>query len=450
MKFDTIKEIIRLAIPSTLAQLINMIYSIVDRIFIGHIPDIGSDALSGIGSCFPIFIFISAFSQLWGVGGSTAISIELGNGNNKNAEKIMGNVFNIMILECIVLYICFQIFKTPLLLYFGASKSTIVYANQYLDIYLLGIVFQSFVTIYSYFLICQGYAKISMYICMISALMNVGLDYILVYICDCGIHGASIATVLSQMLGATILLLVINKGKHVKNLQIRKENLHLDKRIIKSIFLYGVAAFTMTFTETCIHAMYNKMLQKYGSDIYIASMSIIQSLMQFVYVFSNGISQAIQPNISYYYGAQNSIKVREVCKIGIIVHLFIAFCGSGILIIFRDSLALLFTNDFTVKNGVVMMLPIYLSGWGIFGIQSGVQCAFVGIGRTKSSLFLACFRKLVLLIPFMLIFPLFWGVTGIFLAEGISDGIAGIVAGILFMKRKSYFEIKSLNKRGTV
>lgn len=302
-------------------------------------------------------------------------------------------------------------------------------------IYLCGIFFQEFISIFSNILICQKYAKIVTIICSLSALINVVFDYIYIYCFACGIEGAAIASVIAQALGAFGLVIVYKRISNVDKIKFYFKNMMLSQGLIKAILLCGLSSFAMSITEVCIHATYNRSLQYYGSDMYIAVMTIIQSLMQIIYVFSNGLTQAAQPTISYYFGTKEVDKLKISARYTLIFHLIISCSVSIFLIVFGQILAQIFTSDKMVLCGIKAMLPIYLAGWWIFGIQSGVQCMLVGMGQVKSSLFLACLRKIVLLIPLMMLLPMIVGIKGIFMAEAISDTISGLTAGVIYVKK---------------
>ena len=283
-------NILKLAIPAVITQIINTIYAIVDRIFIGKIPSIGSEALSGIGVCFPILILVTAFSQLIAIGTSTIVSMHRGSKNKDKAEESVGNAITLSIITAATLFIALEFFMNPILLFFGASNKTLIYANMYLKIYLVGIFFQILIQVFSSLLICQGFANESMTACIISAFTNIILDYFFIITLNYGIAGAAVATVISQLIGVFILILYMTKSGKNEKLKIRIKYFKLKPHNIKMILLYGLSSFTMTFTEASIHAVYNRTLQLYGSDMYIAAMAIMQSLMQLISVFSGGLS----------------------------------------------------------------------------------------------------------------------------------------------------------------
>ena len=432
---DIKSRIIILAIPAVLTQIINTIYSIVDRIFIGKIPGIGTSALSGLGVCFPIIILITAFLQLVGVGTSTLLAMMLGKRDKAGAERVVGNAIILLFTSLLFVFFLLNKYKYTLLITFGASYDTIVFAEKYLNIYLYGIFFQGGMSLFSYIMICQYYAKKSMTACAISVFINIVLDYILMRVFNWGIEGAAIASVIAQAIGLLLIIGLYYSIRDDRKIRIKKKEIKYRLDTIRLIITYGFSSFAMTMTEVFIHAAYNKSLQIYGSDRYIAVMTIIQSFMQLIYVFSNGLTQATQPTISYFYGANEKDFLKAAIHYTMKYHLIIA-CGlSSILIVFRRFFSLIYTADENVINNIYAMLPLYLAGWWIFGIQSGTQCVLVGLGKVMYSLQLACVRKIVLLIPLIIIMPIIVGVKGIFLAEAIADGISGIIAWYIF-KRK--------------
>lgn len=440
------KLILSLAIPAVIAQMINALYNIVDRIYISRIPDIGNMALTGVGVCFPILILISAFAQLVGVGGSTLAAIELGKGDKERAERMLGNGAVLLFLMSGILTVLFQITKYPILMAFGASENTVIYGVEYLSIYLWGTLFVEITLGLNQFITCQGKSRIAMLSILIGAGFNIVLDPIFIFVLDMGVKGSAVATVFSQAVSAIWIICYLLSSK--STIRIRKENFLLDKEIVISVMALGVSSFVMMFTECLINVVFNGGLQKYGGDYYVASMTIIQSIMQLVYVFSNGITQGVQPVISFNYGASLMNRVRVAYRIGFSCHMFIAVFFCILLMLYPGFFASFFTDSPEILSIVVKMLPIYICGWGIFGIQSGAQCTFVGLGQAKIPLFLACLRKVFLLIPLAIILPHFLGTTGIFAAEPVSDIISALTAGTLFrIKIRSILEGEEQKKR---
>lgn len=440
------KLVFSLAIPAVIAQMINALYNIVDRIYISRIPEIGNMALTGVGVCFPILILISAFAQLVGVGGSTLAAIELGKENKKRAERMLGNGVIILLVISGVLTVLFQVTKSSILMAFGASEFTVTYGIEYLSIYLWGTLFVEITLGLNQFITCQGKSKMAMLSILIGAGLNIVLDPIFIFVLNMGVKGSAVATVLSQAISAIWIFFFLLSSK--STIRIRKENFLLHKEIIISIMALGVSSFIMSFTECLINVVFNGGLQKYGGDYYVASMTIIQSIMQLVYVFSNGITQGVQPIISFNYGARFIKRVRAAYRIGFFSHILVAVISCILLMLYPGFFASFFTDSQEILSIVVKMLPIYICGWGIFGIQSGAQCAFVGLGQAKISLFLACLRKVFLLVPLAIILPHFLGTTGVFVAEPISDIIAALTAGILFIiKINSILEGEKQNRK---
>ncbi len=427
------KLICSLAVPAIIAQMINALYNIVDRIYISRIPEIGDMALTGVGVCFPILILISAFAQLVGVGGSTLAAIEMGKQNIEKAEKLLGNGLTILIIISVGLTFCFQILNYPVLMLFGASTSTISFGTEYLSIYLWGTIFVQITLGLNQFITCQGKSKIAMISILLGAGLNVVLDPLFIFALNMGVQGAAVATVLSQIVSAIWILLFLTSNRSM--ILIRKKNLLLNKKIVRAIMALGISSFIMSFTECIIHIVFNSGLQKHGGDHYVAAMTIIQSVMQLVYIFSNGITQGVQPVISYNYGAKFIFRVRAAYRIGFICHIIIAVISCAMLMLYPCFFAKIFTNNKDILDIVCHMLPVYICGWGIFGIQSAVQCTFVGLGQAKISLFLACLRKLLLLVPLAMILPHFLGSLGLFVAEPISDILAALTAGVIFKIR---------------
>ena len=317
------KLILSLAIPAIIAQMVNALYNVVDRIYISRIPEIGDMALTGVGVCFPILILISAFAQLVGVGGSTLAAIEMGKKDIKKAEKMLGNGLTILLIISVVLTFFFQVVKYPVLMLFGASSSTISYGIEYLSTYLWGTLFVEITLGLNQFITCQGKSKIAMISILIGAGLNVVLDPLFIFALNMGVQGAATATIISQAVSAIWIIRFLLSNKSMIN--IHKKDLILRKEIVVAIMALGISSFIMSFTECVIHTVFNSGLQKYGGDYYVASMTIIQSIMQLVYIFSNGITQGVQPVISFNYGAKQVSRVRSAYRIGFISHITVAW-----------------------------------------------------------------------------------------------------------------------------
>ncbi|MBE5962038.1 MAG: MATE family efflux transporter [Lachnospiraceae bacterium] len=425
------KLILSLALPAVAAQLVNVLYNIVDRMYIGHIPEVGSIALTGIGVCFPILTLIAAFSAFIGAGGAPLAAIQLGKKNRKGAEKILGNGFTVLLGLSVILTIFFSIFKEPMLYKFGASSDTIVYALEYLDIYLIGTIFVQLALGLNMFITSQGQAKVAMLSVLIGAVINIVLDPILIFGLDMGVKGAALATIISQACSAIwVLAFLFSKRSGIR---IRVENMKPDWKVIGGIAALGVSPFIMQATESLISITLNSGLQRYGGDLYVGSMTILQSVMQLVVIPVMGLTQGTQPIISYNYGAGNKERVKKAFKTILITCVAITTLCCAMTMIFPTMFAKMFTPNEELIALVGKVLPIYMGGIWIFGVQMACQSAFMGMGQAKISLFLALLRKVFLLIPMALILPRFFGVTGIYYSEPIADITAALVTGTLFL-----------------
>ena len=423
--------ILNLAIPAVIAQLINVLYNIVDRMYIGHIPEVGAQALTGLGVTFPIIMIVSAFSSFAGAGGAPLASIELGRGNREGAEKILGNAVTMLLFFSVVLTLFFQITKRPLLYLFGASDNTIEYACQYLSIYLMGTIFVQLTLGLNMFITSQGRAKIAMLSVLIGAVTNIVLDPIFIFVCNMGVRGAALATILSQAL-STLWVLRFLTGPQTA-IRIRLENLIPSRRIVLRVAALGISPFIMQATESLITIVFNSGLQFYGGDLYVGSMTVMQSVMQLVVVPVQGFTQGCQPIISFNYGAGQNDRVRSTYRIVILTTLIITSVCTLLVICFPGFFGGMFSDNPELIALVERCMPIYMFGMFIFGLQMGCQSAFMGLGQAKISLFLALLRKVILLVPLAIILPRFFGVIGIYYAEPVADILSAVIAGTLFL-----------------
>ena len=423
--------ILNLAIPAVIAQLINVLYNIVDRMYIGHIPEIGAQALTGLGVTFPIIMIVSAFSSFAGAGGAPLASIELGRGNREGAEKILGNAVTMLLFFSVVLTLFFQITKRPLLYLFGASDNTIEYASQYLSIYLMGTIFVQLTLGLNMFITSQGRAKIAMLSVLIGAVTNIVLDPIFIFVCNMGVRGAALATILSQAL-STLWVLRFLTGPQTA-IRIRLENLIPSRRIVLRVAALGISPFIMQATESLITIVFNSGLQFYGGDLYVGSMTVMQSVMQLVVVPVQGFTQGCQPIISFNYGAGQNDRVRSTYRIVILTTLIITSVCTLLVICFPGFFGGMFSDNPELIALVERCMPIYMFGMFILGLQMGCQSAFMGLGQAKISLFLALLRKVILLVPLAIILPRFFGVIGIYYAEPVADILSAVTAGTLFL-----------------
>ncbi len=437
------KLMLGMAIPSVIAQIINILYSIVDRIYIGHIEGVGMEALTGVGVTFPIITLISAFSAFVGVGGAPLASIWLGKGDRKRAETILGNGVTMLIAFTVVLMVFFYAFQRPLLYMFGASDATIDYAVDYISIYLAGTIFVELALGLNTFIISQGQSRIAMMAVLIGAVANIVLDPIFIFVFHMGVKGAARATVISQLLSAlwTVGFLVSRKS----SLTIKKEALKPDWPVIGRIMALGVSPFIMRATESLISIVLNSGLQRYGGDIYVGSLTIMQSVMQMYSAPIGGFTQGVQPIISYNFGAGDFDRVKKLYRRMIGICFAFSAGATALVIVFPEFFASLFTNDAELIALVGKMMPIFMCGMLVFGLQNGIQPTFLALGQAKISLFIAVFRKVLLLVPLALILPLRFGVMGIYYAEPISDILSATVASVLF-----FTHIKKIVSRETL
>lgn len=421
------RMMLSLALPTVLAQLINVLYNVVDRIYIGHMQGDGNLALTGVGVTLPVITLIAAFSAFAGAGGAPLAAIELGKRDERKASLIMGNSAWLLVFFSIVLTIGFLLFKVPILYAFGASSKTIAYANEYITIYLLGTIFVQLALGLNAFISGQGAAKAAMLSVLIGAVINIVLDPIFIFALHLGIRGAALATAISQFVSAVWVVSFLKSKRSVLYLKLVRP----DKSLILKIAALGIAPFVMQSTESLVTITFNTGLQRYGGDLYVGSMSILMSIMQLIVIPVNGITQGVQPIVSYNYGAGNRLRVKEtvirlvsVCLLGTLILAGVAIFCPGIY-------ASMFTNDAELVALTCRIMPIFFLGIAIFGIQAACQSTFLALGQAKVSLFIAMLRKIILLIPLALILPKFLGVKGIYIAEPVSDVISVIVTSVL-------------------
>ena len=421
--------IFKMSLPAVAAQLVNLLYNIVDRIYIGHIPGIGTDALAGIGVTSAVIVLISSFSAIVGAGGSPLAAIALGQGNRERAGQILGNGFILLLIFTILTSATTYLFMEPILLFTGASENTIGYATDYLSIYLLGTLFVELSVGLNTFINTQGRPTIAMYSVLIGAILNIGLDPLFIFTFGMGVKGAALATILSQACSAIWVISFLTSKKASLRLEYRYMKLH--KGIILSILVLGVSPFIMASTESLVGFVLNSSLEKFG-DIYVSALAIMQSAMLIVSVPLTGFAQGFVPIVSYNYGHHNRERVKECFKIVVIIMFSFNFLLISFMILFPSLVASAFTNDETLIETVRQLMPIFLGGMTIFGLQRACQNMFVALGQAKVSVFIALLRKVILLIPLALILPRFMGMPGVYAAEGISDATAAICCTLIF------------------
>ncbi|MCI8307510.1 MAG: MATE family efflux transporter [Lachnospiraceae bacterium] len=420
----------RMALPAIIAQVINILYNIVDRMYIGHIPGAGSTALTGVGVTFAIVTFVSAFSAFVGSGGAPLAAISMGKGDKKNAERILGNGVCLLIIFTCIIMAFFYSFEKPFLYMFGASDATYPYASEYIKIYLAGTIFVEFALGLNPYIICQGKSKTAMLSVLIGAIINIALDPLFIFVFDMGVKGAALATVISQFFSAVWVVAFLAGRK--SSLRIRPNHIRLRLDVTKQIFALGLSPFIMSATECLISLVLNRGLQKYGGDIYVGTLTIMQSVMMLIFAPVQGFTQGVQPILSYNFGAGLFARVKKTYKrlIGL------SFSFTSVLtlttMLFPTFYASMFTEDDKVIRLVGECMPVFMAGMLVFGIQSGIQPTFISMGQAKLSIFIAVLRKLILLIPLAIILPHFFGVMGIYYAEPISDVLSASTAAALF------------------
>lgn len=422
---------ISLAIPSVLAQIVNVLYNIVDRIYIGRIPGVGAVALTGVGVTFPIITIISAFSGFASGGGAPLAAIALGQGKRDRAERILGNCVSMLLFFTVILMAFFFVFQKPLLYVFGASDNTIGYSSTYISIYLLGTVFVELAVGLNTFISAQGQARTAMFSVLIGAVVNIVLDPIFIFVFHMGVAGAAVATIISQALSAAWVLRFLCSEK--SGIRLKKAGMKPDFFLIGQIMALGVSPFVMSATESAITIVMNHGLQVYGGDLYVGSMTILQSVLQLVFVPINGFTNGVQPIISYNFGAGKFDRVKMTIKRMISITFLAAFVYVVFAMLRPGLFARLFTTDEDLIALVKKVLPVYIAGMSVFGVQSGVQSSFLGLGQAKISLCIALLRKVILLIPLALILPRFFGVMGVYYAEPVADILSVLTASTLFL-----------------
>lgn len=442
------KLLLKLSIPTVIAQLINMLYNIVDRIYIGHIPGDGSLALTGVGVCMPVIMIVSAFAALISSGGAPRASICMGKQDNESAEKILGNCFLLQIIISFLLTAVLLIWSKDLLLAFGASENTIRYAVDYMNIYAFGTLFVQLTLGMNAFITAQGFTTISMVSVLIGAICNITLDPIFIFAFHMGVKGAALATVISQAI-STVWVVLFLCGKKTQ-LHLRKKYMRLEAKVIIPCVTLGLATFIMQASESVITVCFNSSLLRYGGDIAVGAMTILTSVMQFAMLPLQGIGQGAQPISSYNYGAKNADRVKKTFRLLLIT----CFVYSASLWAAVQLVPRVFVSIFTADAGLITftapMLKIYLGGLFLFGIQIACQMTFTSLGKAVNSIVVAVVRKFVLLLPLIYIMPHVVSnpTAGVYMAEPIADVIAVTFTSVLFAVqfKKALAEIRSESK----
>ena len=418
------KAFFKLAVPAVAAQLINILYNLVDKMFIGHIPEVGKQALAGVGVTTPVILAISAFAALVSMGGAPKASIFLGKGEKEQAEKVMGSCTWMLLLLSILLTAVMLVFGRPILLLFGASEDTISFAADYMNIYCLGTLFTQLTLGLNAFITAQGKTLISMRNVAVGAVTNILLDALLINGFHMGVRGAALATILSQGVSACFVIRYLCTEKSLLCLHFR--DIRFDGVLLWPCILLGTSPALMQLTENLVAISFNTSLQKYGGDMAVSSMSILNSVMQFVMLLLPGLVQGAQPLLSYNLGSKNIPRVKKTFR------LLLICCVSGSFLIWLlcmtvpGAVASIFTNDAVLIDYTRWSMRVYLPMLLIYGIQVACQYSFVALDQAPKAIFLTVWRKIILLIPLIFFLPHIWpdAVTGVYLAEPIADTIA--------------------------
>lgn len=429
------KLLVKLAAPAITAQVINALYNIVDRVYIGRLPQVGTLALAALGVSFPLIMIISAFAGLIGMGGAPRASIAMGAGKKEKAEEILGNSFVLLMFISLALTTLFLTFQEPLLILFGAMENTITMAKSYFSIYILGTISVQMALGLNAFISSQGFAKVSMSTVIIGAITNIVLDPILIYGFGMGIRGAAIATVISQTISALWVLAFLFGPKTI--LKLHPKNFKVKKEIVLPIIALGVSPFIMQSTESLVQLAFNSGLKRYGGsqvDQLVGSMAVILSVMQLVSLPLIGLTQGAQPIVSYNYGAQKMDRVKQAFRYLLMGCLTFSCTMFALCQLVPQIFVKIFSSDPALLESTVSMLRIFMLGIFAMGAQMACQQTFVALGQAKVSMFLALLRKIILLIPMAIVLPIFWGVTGILVAEPVADILAATTTVVMFTR----------------
>ncbi len=422
----------RLSLPTIAAQLINMLYNIVDRIYIGHMPGDGDLALTGVGVCMSIIMFISAFAALVSAGGAPRASIFMGRGDNERAEQTMGGCFTLQILISVVLTAALLIWHRPMLLAFGASENTIGYAAAYMRIYAMGTVFVQLTLGMNAYITAQGFAKTGMLTVLIGAVCNIILDPVFIFGLHMGVQGAALATVISQGISCAWVVGFLWRGKSI--LHLRRESLPIRPGLVLPCVALGIAPFIMQGSESVIAVCFNASLLRYGGDIAVGSMTILTSVMQFAMLPLQGLSQGAQPISSYNFGAKNPARVKAVFRRLLAVSLCYSVALWGLIMLFPRMFAAIFTPDEALLDFSARALRVYCGVMFLFGIQVACQMTFMSLGNAKASATVAIMRKFVLLLPLIYLMPRLMAdkTMAVYTAEPVADVLAVSFTAVLF------------------
>ena len=427
--------LLRLAVPTVTAQLVNALYNIVDRMYIGHIEGVGDLALTGLGVCFPVIMFVSALSALVGMGGGSRAVVRMGAGDPEGANAILGNCATLLVVLSVVFTILLQLVKEPMLYLFGATDNTIGYALDYLTIYLWGTIFVEISLGLNFFITAQGFSTVGMATVLIGAVINIVLDPILIFGFNMGVQGAALATITAQAVSAVWVVWFL-LGKRTK-LRLQRRFARLDWKVLAPVLALGVSPFIMQSTESLVNIAFNSSLKAYGGDPAVGAMTICSSIMQVFYLLFQGLSQGGQPIVGYNYGAGNLDRVKKTFRLVFTCSLIFSTLSCLAIELFPGMFVAMFNDKPELVEIAVWTLRVYAAGMFMLGIQNACQQIFVALGQAKISLFLALLRKIILLIPFVFILPHFIAnqVLAVFLAEPAADILAALTTGGMFFWR---------------
>ena len=422
----------KLALPAIVAQVINLLYNLVDRIYIGHMPGDGTLALTGVGVCMLVIMIVSAFAALVSNGSAPRASMAMGKGDNAAAEEILGNSFVVQVIISAILTAVLLIFNREFLMMFGASENTIEYATAYMNIYALGTIFVQLTLGMNAFITAQGFARTGMLSVLIGAVSNIILDPIFIYGFGMGVRGAALATILSQAVSTVWVLAFLNGKRTI--LRIRRRYMKLKKDVVLPGLALGLSPFIMQSSESVIMVCFNASLLKYGGDIAVGAMTILSSAMQFSMLPMQGLGQGAQPISSYNFGAKNGERVKKTFSLLLKTSLAYSFLLWGIVMLFPQGFARIFSSDMELVAYAAWAIRIYMAAMCIFGIQMACQMTFISIGNAKASILVAVMRKFILLLPLIFIMPHVVSdpVTGVYLAEPVADFLAVTFTACLF------------------
>lgn len=426
------KLLFSLAVPAITAQIINVLYNVVDRMYIGHIEEIGPQALTGVGVTMPLITAIAAFAMLASMGGAPRASILLGRGDREGAQKVLGNCASLLVTIAIVLTVVLVLFNRPVLMLFGASENTIGYALEYMNIYALGTIFVQTALGLNAFITAQGFARTSMLTVLIGAVCNIVLDPIFIFAFHMGVRGAALATILSQAVSSIWVLRFLSSDK--TGLRLRLRSMKPDFKVIGPCVALGLSPFIMQFTESVLIVCFNTSLLKYGGDLAVGAMSILTSVMQFIWMPVQGLTQGSQPIIGFNYGAGNAARVQKTFKILLIASVAYTTAFWIVCQAFPDLFSAFFTDDAQLKAYTAPLMRIYMGATFLLGAQTACQQTFIALGNAKTSLFLALLRKVFLLIPLIYILPNFIPnrVEAVIWAEPVADTVAVLTTVSMF------------------